>query len=296
MMKENKVIKGIILAGGLGTRLYPTTKILSKQLLQIYDKPMIFYPISTLLLAGVRDILIITKPEDKDLFYDLLGDGSKLGVHFEYACQDNPVGIPDAFIIGENFIDNNHVCLILGDNFFHSDKFINKYLIPIFQQDFPTIFGCHVHDPKRYGIIEFKGKKVLSIEEKPFAPKSSYAVTGIYYFDGNASVLAKNCTPSDRGETEIVDMLNEYLSQDRLNVEIFGRGVTWMDMGTNDSLLEASNYVSLIEKKQGFKIACLEEIAFQNNYISKDQLIGLLKDMIACDYKNYLLSILRNYE
>ena len=284
-------MKGIILAGGSGTRLYPLTRSVSKQLLPIYDKPMIYYPLSTLILAGIRDVLIITTPEDNNLFIDLLGDGSSLGINIEFAIQEKPTGLPDAFIIGEHFIGNDSVCLILGDNIFHSDTFVNKYLIPSFEKKNPTVFGYHVSDPERYGVVEFDKKlNVLSIEEKPVLPKSSYAITGLYVFDNNAPSIARGLLPSDRGETEIVDMLKYYLKHDTLKVKLLGRGVSWLDTGTHKSLHEASSYIEVLENRQGLKIACIEEIAFQKGYISKDELIALARVM-KNEYGQYLIKV-----
>ncbi len=285
-------MKGIILAGGSGTRLYPLTRSVSKQLLPIYDKPMIYYPLATLMLSGIKDVLIITTPKDNNLFIDLLGDGSDFGINIEFAIQEKPTGLPDAFIIGEKFIGADNVCLILGDNIFHSDTFINKYLIPSFSSGSPTVFGCHVGDPERYGVVEFdKDQNVLSIEEKPLSPKSHYAVTGLYVFDKNAPSIAKNLQPSDRGETEIVDMLDYYLKHNNLKVELLGRGVSWLDTGTHKSLHEASSYIEVLENRQGLKIACLEEIAFQKGYISKDKLIDLAKAMKKNEYGQYLIKV-----
>ena len=282
-------MKGIILAGGSGTRLYPLTRSVSKQLLPIYDKPMIYYPLSTLMLAGIKDILIITTPQDNNLFINLLGNGSELGLNIEFAIQEKPTGLPDAFIIGEQFIGNDSVCLILGDNIFHSDTFVNKYLIPSFEKKIPTVFGYHVGDPERYGVVEFDKKlNVLSIEEKPVLPKSSYAITGLYVFDNNAPSIARGLLPSDRGETEIVDMLKYYLKHDTLKVELLGRGVSWLDTGTHRSLHEASSYIEVLENRQGLKIACIEEIAFQKGYISKDELIALARVM-KNEYGQYLI-------
>lgn len=286
-------MKGIILAGGSGTRLYPLTRSVSKQLLPIYDKPMIYYPLSTLMLSGIRDILIITTPEDNNLFVELLGDGSSFGINIEFAIQDQPTGLPDAFIIGEDFIGDDNVCLILGDNIFHSDTFINKYLLPSFSRNTPTVFGCRVKDPERYGVVEFDKKhNVLSIEEKPSSPKSSYAITGLYIFDNNAPYIAKQLNPSSRGETEIVDMLSYYLKHDSLRVELLGRGVSWLDTGTHRSLHEASSYIEVLENRQGLKIACLEEIAFQKGYISKSQLKVLADNMKNNEYGEYLIKLL----
>ena len=285
-------MKGIILAGGLGTRLYPITKSVSKQLLPIYDKPMIYYPLSTLMLSGITDILIITNPQDNNLFVSLLGDGSNLGLNIEFLIQEEPRGLPDAFIIGEKFIGDSNVCLILGDNIFHSDTFINKYLIPSFDKGLPTVFGYHVADPERYGVVEFDEKNnILSIEEKPIQPKSNYAVTGLYVFDKNASAIAKTLLPSARGETEIVDMLNFYLNNDQLKVELLGRGVSWLDIGTHKSLHEASKYIEVLENRQGLKIACLEEIAFNKKFISKKQLLALAEPLKNNDYGQYLIQI-----
>jgi len=285
-------MKGIILAGGSGTRLYPLTRSVSKQLLPIYDKPMIYYPLSTLMLVGIKDILIITTPEDNSLFVDLLGNGSHLGINIEFKIQEKPTGLPEAFVIGEKFIGDSDVCLILGDNIFHSDTFVNKYLIPSFEKKNPTVFGYHVSDPERYGVVEFdKNLNVLSIEEKPTTPKSNYAVTGLYVFDRNAPSIAKGLVPSERGETEIVDMLNFYLNNDNLKVELLGRGVSWLDTGTHRSLHEASSYVEVLENRQGLKIACLEEIAFQKKYISKEQLLKLAEPMKKNEYGKYLIKI-----
>ena len=285
-------MKGIILAGGSGTRLYPLTRTVSKQLLPIYDKPMIYYPLSTLMLAGIKDILIITTPEDNSLFIDLLGDGSDLGINIKFEIQENPTGLPEAFVIGEKFIGDSDVCLILGDNIFHSDTFVNKYLIPSFDKKTPTVFGYHVSDPERYGVVEFDEKlNVLSIEEKPASARSNYAITGLYVFDKNAPLIAKDLIPSARGETEIVDMLNFYLNNDSLKVELLGRGVSWLDTGTHRSLHEASSYVEVLENRQGLKIACLEEIAFQKKYISKEQLLKLAEPMKKNEYGQYLIQV-----
>ena len=285
-------MKGIILAGGSGSRLYPLTISVSKQLLPVYDKPMIYYSLSTLMLVGIKDILIITTPEDNDRFVGLLGDGSNFGINIQFAIQDKPTGLPDAFIIGEEFIDGDDVCLILGDNIFHSDTFINKYLIPSFNKRTPTVFGYHVADPERYGVVEFdKGQNVLSIEEKPKFPKSNYAITGLYVLDKEAPSIAKDLQPSSRGETEIVDMLNYYLKFNNLRVELLGRGVSWLDTGTHNSLHEASSYIEVLENRQGLKIACLEEIAYSMGYISKDQLLAIAKPM-KNEYGKYLMKIL----
>lgn len=286
-------MKGIILAGGSGSRLHPLTKVVSKQLLTIYDKPMIYYPLSTLMLAGIKDILIITTSKDNHLFKILLGDGSKLGINIEYAIQEKPSGLPEAFVIGKNFIGNSNVCMILGDNIFHSDTFINKYLIPSFEKNISTIFGYYVNDPERYGVIELDNKNnILSIKEKPELPKSNYAITGLYVFDKDASEIAKKLLPSKRGETEIADMLNYYLNNKTLRVDLLGRGVTWLDTGTPKSLHDASSYIQVLEERQGLKIACIEEIAYQKKYISKEQLTNLAEPLKYNDYGKYLMQVL----
>jgi len=286
-------MKGIILAGGSGSRLHPLTKVVSKQLLTIYDKPMIYYPLSTLMLAEIKDILIITTLRDNPLFKKLLGDGSELGINIQYAIQEKPSGLPEAFVIGKDFIGNDNVCMILGDNIFHSDTFINKYLIPSFETKIPTIFGYNVQDPERYGIVQVdKNNNVLSIEEKPKSPNSNYAITGLYIFDKNAPKIAKELLPSKRGETEIVDMMNYYLDNKNLNVEILGRGVTWLDTGTHKSLHEASSYIQVLEERQGLKIGCIEEIAYHKKYISKDQFINLTEPIKNSEYGKYLIKIL----
>ena len=286
-------MKGIILAGGSGSRLHPLTKVVSKQLLTVYDKPMIYYPLSTLMLAEIKDILIITTSKDNHLFKTLFGDGSRLGINIEYAIQEKPSGLPEAFVIGKNFIGNSSVCMILGDNIFHSDTFINKYLIPSFEKKKSTIFGYYVNDPKRYGVIELDSdNNILSIKEKPESPKSNYAITGLYVFDKNASDIAKKLLPSERGETEIADMLNYYLNNKTLRVDLLGRGVTWLDTGTHKSLHDASSYIQVLEERQGLKIACIEEIAFQKKYISKDQLINLAEPIKNNEYGKYLMQVL----
>ena len=286
-------MKGIILAGGSGSRLHPLTKVVSKQLLTVYDKPMIYYPLSTLMLAGIKDILIITTSKDNHLFKILFGDGSKLGINIEYAIQEKPSGLPEAFVIGENFIGNNNVCMILGDNIFHSDTFINKYLVPSFEKKTSTIFGYYVSDPKRYGVMELDSdNNILSIKEKPESPKSNYAITGLYVFDKNASDIAKKLLPSERGETEIADMLNYYLNNKTLRVDLLGRGVTWLDTGTHKSLYDASSYIQVLEERQGLKIACIEEIAYQKKYISKDELINLAEPLKNNEYGQYLMQVL----
>jgi glucose-1-phosphate thymidylyltransferase len=285
-------MKGIILAGGSGSRLYPLTSSISKQLLPVYDKPMIYYPLSTLMLVGIKEVLIITTPKDNDRFKQLLGDGSRLGIKIKFEIQEKPTGLPDAFIIGEKFIDGDDVCLILGDNIFHSDTFINKYLVPSFKKGTPTVFGYHVSDPERYGVVEFDDdQNVISIEEKPNLPKSNYAITGLYIFDKDAPKIAKRLTPSHRRETEIVDMLNHYLNINNLRVELLGRGVSWLDTGTHRSLHEASSYIEVLENRQGLKIACVEEIAYRMGFINEDQLLSIAKPMNN-EYGEYLLKIL----
>jgi glucose-1-phosphate thymidylyltransferase len=286
-------MKGIILAGGSGSRLHPLTKVVSKQLLTVYDKPMIYYPLSTLMLAEIKDVLIITTSKDNHLFKTLFGDGSRLGINIEYAIQEKPSGLPEAFVIGKNFIGNSSVCMILGDNIFHSDTFVNKYLIPSFEKNISTIFGYYVNDPERYGVIELDNKNnILSIKEKPELPKSNYAITGLYVFDKDASDIAKKLLPSERGETEIADMLNYYLNNKTLRVDLLGRGVTWLDTGTHKSLHDASSYIQVLEERQGLKIACIEEIAYQKKYISKEQLINLAEPLKDNDYGKYLMQVL----
>lgn len=285
-------MKGIILAGGSGSRLFPLTQVVSKQLLPIYDKPMIYYPLATLMLANITEILIITTPEDNERFILLLGDGSKFGINIQYKIQEKPTGLPDAFIIGEEFIGNDRVCLILGDNIFHADTFINTHIMPNINTDMATIFGYYVADPERYGIVELDNTgAVLSLEEKPSKPKSNYAVTGLYIFNKDVSSIAKSLTPSKRGETEIVDIVRHYLENDSLKVELLGRGVAWLDTGTHSSLHDASTYIEVLENRQGLKIACLEEIAFTKGYITKDQLLDLAKHLKKNSYGDYLKKI-----
>lgn len=285
-------MKGIVLAGGSGTRLFPLTQFISKQLLPVYDKPMIYYPLSTLMLSGIRDILIITTQRDSFMFEKLLGNGEKLGINITYKIQEKPNGLPEAFVLGEEFIGNHRVCLILGDNIFHADTFINKHIIPNLEGNMATVFGYNVRDPQRYGVVEFdKNKKVLSIEEKPINPKSNYAITGLYIFNNDVVEIAKNLKPSLRNETEIVDVMKHYLSKNNLKVELLGRGVSWLDTGTHKSLHEAATYIEVLENRQGLKIACLEEIAYDKGYISKNDLIKLAQPMKKNDYGKYLLKI-----
>ena len=295
-------MKGIVLAGGAGTRLHPITKGISKQLLPIYDKPMIYYPISVLMLGGIREILIINTPEEQPMFKRLLGDGSQFGVRFEYAVQEAPNGLAEAFIIGENFIGNDSVCLILGDNIFHGSGFYPMLKKAIFNADenkIATVFGYYVNDPKRYGVVEFDETfkdhyVVKSIEEKPENPKSNYAVVGLYFYPNDVINVAKNIKPSARGELEITAVNNEYLNRDNvdcLSLQLFNRGFAWFDTGTFDSLSDASNYIETIEKRQGLQIACLEEIAYDNKWITKKQLIDAGNKMAKNDYGQYLISI-----
>ena len=288
-------MKGIVLAGGSGTRLYPITKGVSKQLLPIYDKPMIYYPISVLMTAGIRDILIISTPEDLPMFKRLLGDGSAFGVHFEYAIQPTPDGLAQAFIIGEKFIGNDSVCLVLGDNIFHGaglDKFLSEAVVAAESDGIATIFGYRVDDPERYGVAEFDEQgNCLSIEEKPSQPKSNYAVVGLYFFPNDVINVAKSITPSARGELEISDVNNSFLQQKRLRVQRLEQGFAWLDTGTFESLAEASIFVEVIEKRQGVKIACLEGLAFENGWITADQLLKTAAPMAKNQYGQYLLKL-----
>lgn len=291
-------MKGIVLAGGSGTRLYPITKGISKQLLPIFDKPMIYYPVSVLMLAGIKDILIISTPFDLPGFKRLLGDGHELGVHFEYAEQPSPDGLAQAFIIGEKFIGDDAVCLVLGDNIFYGAGFtglLKESVADAEQRQQASVFGYYVNDPQRYGVAEFdKAGNCLSIEEKPKHPRSNYAVVGLYFYPNNVIEIAKNIKPSARGELEITTVNQEYLELKRLKVKSLQRGFAWLDTGTHDSLSEASTFIEVIEKRQGLKIACLEEIAYRQGWISEEQLIDNAKPMLKNGYGQYLMEIVEN--
>lgn len=285
-------MKGIILAGGTGTRLYPLTKSISKQMLPVYDKPMIYYPLSVLMLAGIREILIISTPRDIAGFLSLLGNGQKLGIKLEYAIQEEPNGLAEAFLIGESFIDDSPVALILGDNVFYGSDFGNRLKESAELTDGCVIFGCHVADPRAYGVVEIdEDMKVVSIEEKPQNPKSSYAVPGLYFFDNQVVEIARGIEPSPRGEKEITSVIDVYLKKGELNVNIMGRGLAWLDTGTHEALLEASNFVEAIQKRQGLYVACIEEIAFRRAYITQAQLLELAEPLIKTDYGKYLVDI-----
>lgn len=285
-------MKGIILAGGSGTRLYPLTKVISKQIMPVYDKPMIYYPLSTLMLSGIREVLIISTPRDLPVFKDLFGSGEQLGMQIEYAVQDSPRGLADAFIIGGGFIGNDNVALVLGDNIFYGQSFSKTLKNAVDRKTGATIFGYYVKDPREYGVVEFdETGKALSIEEKPENPKSNFAVPGLYFYDNNVVEIAKNVKPSERGEIEITSVNNEYLKRGALMVETLGRGFAWLDTGNHDMLIDAANFVSTFQKRQGLYISCIEEIAYKRGFINKDQLIKLAEPLMKTEYGKYLVDI-----
>lgn len=292
-------MKGIILAGGSGTRLFPLTKGVSKQLMPIYDKPMIYYPLSVLMLAGIQEVLIVSTPDDLPRFEQLLGDGSEIGMSFDYLEQPSPDGLAQAFILGRDFIGNDNVSLILGDNIFYGqgmNQMLSKALVNAENNKMATVFGSHVQDPERYGVIDFdKNGRALSIEEKPKNPKSNYAVTGLYFYPNDVVEKAAEVLPSERGELEISSVNQMFLDEDRLNVEIMGRGYAWLDTGTHENLLEASTFIEIIERRQGLKVACIEEIAFEKGYITRQQLIDLALPLSKNQYGQYLLRISKGF-
>lgn len=285
-------MKGIILAGGSGTRLYPLTKAISKQIMPVYDKPMIYYPLSTLMLAGIKDILIISTPRDLPVFEELFGTGEQLGLNMSYAIQETPRGLADAFLVGEQFIGKDNVALVLGDNIFYGQSFSDVLKRAESREKGATIFGYYVRDPREYGVVEFdEFGKALSIEEKPENPKSNYAVPGLYFYDNDVVEIAKNVKPSARGEIEITTVNNEYLKRQTLNVETLGRGFAWLDTGNHDSLLDAADFVAAFQKRQGLYISCIEEIAYKKGFIDKEQLINLAQPLLKTEYGQYLMDI-----
>jgi len=287
-------MKGIVLAGGSGTRLYPITKAVSKQLLPLYDKPMIYYPISVLMLAGIREILIISTPRDLPMYKDLLGDGSSLGIKFDYAVQEHPNGLAEAFIVGEDFIGDDNVALILGDNIFHGHRFTEILERSTELEEGAIIFGYYTNNPEAFGVVEFDDDgNVLSVEEKPEYPKSNYIVPGLYFYDNDVIEIAKNVKPSDRGEVEITSVNEEYLNRGKLKVELLGRGMAWLDTGTHTGLLEAANFIETVQKRQSLYIACLEEIAFNKGYINEEQLLKTAEELKKTDYGQYLFDLVK---
>lgn len=285
-------MKGIILAGGSGTRLYPLTKAVSKQILPVYDKPMIYYPLSTLMLAGIREILIISTPRDLPVFEELLGTGEQLGLKLSYRIQESPRGLADAFIIGEEFIGDDNVALVLGDNIFYGQSFSKMLQDVATRKEGATIFGYYVRDPREYGVVEFdENGKAISIEEKPEHPKSNYAVPGLYFYDNDVVEIAKNVKPSARGEIEITSVNNEYLRRGKLHVETMGRGFAWLDTGSHDSLLDAADFVAAFQKRQGLYISCIEEIAYKRGFITKEQLVELAQPLLKTSYGKYMLEV-----